>query len=196
MLAASPTRRRPSARPSSLVDRERLPCRAAQRPIWLQGKLAPREAAGFPGQSHLWWPIPLRGGSRVERLSLLSQVGGSKLGDTHWIRMKLMTQLQTEIPDPLRHDLPALLPTGGLTTPTIRLLLDILIGKNGFKSAAMQIQLHDVGSREALLGQAGEKEFIDHAFPRDANPTLLFAHGMGRHHHAAMDAFRPDWHIR
>jgi len=113
-----------------------------------------------------------------------------------FIRMKLMASLQTQIPDPLRHDLPALLPTAGLTTPTIRVLLDILIGQNGFKSAAMQIQLHDVGSREALLGQAGEKEFIDHAFPRDANPTLLFAHGMGRHHHAAMDAFRPDWHIR
>jgi len=110
--------------------------------------------------------------------------------------MKLMTQLQTEIPDPLRHDLPALLPTGGLTTPTIRLLLDILIGKNGFKSAAMQIQLHDVGSREALLGQAGEKEFRDDPFPRDANPALLFGSLMSCHDHAARDAFRSHWHIR
>src|SRR6266536_2987838 len=32
--------------PTPLVDRERMPYRAAQRPIWLQGKLATREAAG------------------------------------------------------------------------------------------------------------------------------------------------------
>src|SRR5438105_7607625 len=60
----------------------------------------------------------------------------------------------------------------------------------------MQIQFHDVRSRETLLGQAGEEKFIDNTFPRDADPTLLFACRMGCHHHAARDAFRPYWHIR
>ncbi len=84
-----------------------------------------------------------------------------------------MTQLQTERRDPLRHDLPALLPTAGRTTPPIGILLDLLIGKNGGVSTAMQRQFHDVASREALLGQAGKEEFRDDPFPRDANPTLL-----------------------
>src|SRR6266516_586027 len=39
---------------SSLVDRERLSCRATQCPIWLEDKLSTREATSFPGQSHLW----------------------------------------------------------------------------------------------------------------------------------------------
>jgi len=46
------------------------------------------------------------------------------------------------------------------------------------------------------LSQAGEEEFVDDAFPRDANPALLFAGWMGRHHHAAMHALRAHWHIR
>jgi hypothetical protein len=33
-----------------------------------------------------------------------------------------MAQLQTEVPHPLRDDLPALLTPGGLTTPAIRVL--------------------------------------------------------------------------
>lgn len=182
--------------PTSFVDRERLPCRAAQRPIWLLGKLSTREATGFPGQRHLWWPISLWGRRDVGHLFVRRRAGRSELGGAHRIRMKLMAQFQAEIPDPLRHDLPALLPTGGLTTPTVWVLLNILIGKNGFKSAAMQIQFHDVGGREALLRPTGEEEFVDDAFSRDANPALLFACRMSCHHHAAMDALRPDWHIR
>src|SRR6266487_1375177 len=107
-----------------------------------------------------------------------------------------MTQFQTEVPDPLCHDLPALLPARGLATPAIRVLFNIFIGKDGFKGTAMQIQLHDIRSREALLGQASEKELIDDASSRDANPALLFTSGMGCHHHPAMDAFWPHWYLR
>ena len=43
----------------------------------------------------------------------------------------------------------------------------------------MQIDFNDVGSGEPLLGQAGEEEFVDDPFPRDANPALLFASPIG-----------------
>ena len=36
--------------------------------------------------------------------------------------MKLMAQVQPEVPHPLRDDLPALLAPGGMTTPAIRVL--------------------------------------------------------------------------
>src|SRR2546423_11888615 len=52
---------------------------------------------------------------------------------------------------------------------------------------------------EAVNGgsrQTGEEEFINHARTRDPNRTLLFASWMGRHHHAARDAIRPQRHIR
>src|SRR6266516_953057 len=83
-----------------------------------------------------------------------------------------------------------------MTTPTIRVLFDILISNNGLNGTTMQIQLHDVRSREALLGQAGKEEFIDDAFSCDTNPALLFASGMSCHDYAAMDAFWSHWHIR
>ena len=60
----------------------------------------------------------------------------------------------------------------------------------------MQIYFNDVGSGEPLLGQAGEEEFVDDTFPRDANPTLLFASWMGCYYHAAVHALWPYWHIR
>src|SRR5450432_197669 len=59
----------------------------------------------------------------------------------------------------------------------------------------MQIQLYNVRSRETLLRQAGEEEFVDQAFPRDTNPTLLFAGRMSCDDDAAMNAFRSHWHI-
>ena len=39
---------------ASLVDRECLPCRATQCPIWLDRKITTRESISFPGERHLW----------------------------------------------------------------------------------------------------------------------------------------------
>ena len=106
-----------------------------------------------------------------------------------------MTQLQAQIPDPLRNALPALLPTAGLTAPAIRVLFSILIGKSRLKGATMEVQFHHVRSRETLLGQAAEEEFVDDAFPRNANPALLFGSLVSCDDDAAMNAFRPYRHI-
>src|SRR5206468_11815 len=91
-----------------LMNTKLLIRRAAQRAIRLEGKILPREAARFPGQSHSSRSVSLnrslRGGLLVRR-----RESRSKLGGAHRIRMQLMAQLQSEVPDPLRHDLPDLL---------------------------------------------------------------------------------------
>ena len=58
-------------------------------------------------------------------------------GGAQGSRLKLMTQLQAEIPDPLTDDLPRFLPGGRMTPPAIRALLLIFIGKHRFKGTTM-----------------------------------------------------------
>src|ERR1700737_2480150 len=108
--------------------------------------------------------------------------------------MKLMPQLQTEIPDPLRHHLPALLSPGGVAAPTIRVLFPILISQSRLKGPTMQIQLDDIGGGERPLWQIREEKFVDNARTCDAHRTFLFACGMGRYHHAARHALRSHRH--
>src|SRR5713226_8357388 len=67
-----------------LMHNQRLASRTAQRAIGLEGKVLTREAASFPGQTHLGGSIA-RGGSRVR----WGRRGGrSKFGCAHGIRMK------------------------------------------------------------------------------------------------------------
>src|SRR5207245_1418017 len=89
-----------------------------------------------------------------------------------------------------------LLTSGRLATPAIGVLFDILIGKSRFKGAAMQVQLDDIGDSERMWWQIGEEEFVDDARARDADPTLLCAGWVGRHHYAALHARRSHRHIR
>jgi hypothetical protein len=49
----------------------------------------------------------------------------------------------------------------------------------------MQVQLHHIAGREALLWEVGEEQFVDHAFACHPNGTLLFPCGMSGHDHAA-----------
>ena len=49
----------------------------------------------------------------------------------------------------------------------------------------MQIQFDDIASREGLLRQRGEEQFVDDTRTREANRTLLVVGWMSRHHHAA-----------
>src|SRR6266516_50397 len=109
--------------------------------------------------------------------------------------MKLMPQFQAQVPHPLRDHLPALLPPGGVAAPPIGVLFGVLIGESRLKGAAMQIQLDDIGGGEDLRRQSREEEFIDDAFPRDANWTLFVAGGMGGHYHATEHARRSHRHL-
>src|SRR5437868_2137029 len=75
---------------SALLMREQLlGSLATQRPIGLESKVLPREAASFPGQAHLRRSIA-RGGCRLRRSRGERR---SKFGGAHPVRMKLMPQL-------------------------------------------------------------------------------------------------------
>src|SRR5690242_15759287 len=100
----------------------------------------------------------------------------------------MMSQLQAQVPDPLRHDLPALLPPGGMAAPAIGVAFLILIGKRWFKGATMQVQFDNISSREGLLWKVAEKEFVDHTRPREANGTLLLGSLMSGNDHTAGNA--------
>ena len=113
-----------------LLRNKRLTSRTAQRSIRLEGKVSTREAALFPGQGHGCRSIPLGGRRQVSRLFACRRESGSKLGGAHGIRMKLMAQFQAQVPHPLADDLPCLLTTRGVTTPAIRVLLQVFIGQS------------------------------------------------------------------
>src|SRR5712671_5164533 len=106
-----------------------------------------------------------------------------------------MPQLQAEVPHPLRHHLPALLPPGGVAAPAIGVDFLILIGKRWFKGATMQVQFDNISSSEGLLRQVAEKEFVDHTRPREANGTLLLASRMSGNDHTAGDALGSHRHL-
>jgi hypothetical protein len=86
--------------------------------------------------------------------------------------MKLLAQLEAQIPHPLTDQLPALLPGRGVTTPAVGVLFQICIGEHCFKSAPMQIQPHHISRRESCLGQSGKEQFVDQSFTRGAHRTL------------------------
>jgi hypothetical protein len=62
---------------------------------------------------------------------------------------------------PLRDELPGLLTTRRVRTPTVGVLFLVFIGKGRFKGSTMQIEGDDIGSGASALGQIGEEEFVD-----------------------------------
>src|SRR5690242_6707934 len=96
-----------------------------------------------------------------------------------------MPQLQTEVPEPLREDLPGFLSAGGVRTPAIGILFAILIGERGFKGTTMQIDRYDIRSGEGLLRQPRQEQFVDDPVALDTNPVLCWPGRMGCYHQAA-----------
>ena len=174
------------------VCRKFLIGRTAQRAIVLEGEVLPRETANFEGGGNRGLAIA----TGVELLLFGLGQRRSKLGGAYRIRMQLVPQLQTEVPHPLRHHLPALLSPGRVRAPAIGILFGILICQRRFKGAAMQVQFDHIGSGERLLRQVGKKEFVNDVRTRDANRTLLVACWMGRHHHAAWYALGSHRYLR
>ena len=81
----------------------------------------------------------------------------------HGSGRKALADFQAEIPDPLAEDLPELLPTRGMRTPAIGILLDVFIGQNRFKGPAMQIQIQHIFGGKSRSGKSGDEQFVNHA---------------------------------
>jgi len=65
----------------------------------------------------------------------------SEFGGPHGSGRKALSEFQAKIPDPLAQDLPELLPTRGMRTPAIGILLLIFIGQHRLKRSPMEIQV-------------------------------------------------------
>src|SRR5712691_2767442 len=126
---------------------KRLAGWTAQRPIRLEGEVLSREMTRFPGQGNRRLAIALY--RSLIHCGLCDRE--SKLGRAYRSRLQHMTQFQTEVPDPLRDDLPGFLPGGSVRTPSVGLLLQVLISKLWLKGPTMQIEGHDIGSGEPFL---------------------------------------------
>ena len=136
-----------------LLDTKLLARWTVKRAIRLESKVLPRETACFPGQSDFCRSVSLdRRSLRLELPWNRRCKGRSKLRRAHGIRMKLMAQLQAEVPDPLADQLPCFLSHGCMTDPPVGVLLLVFISQRCFKSPTMQIQLNDIGGGECLLG--------------------------------------------
>src|SRR5260370_2333920 len=87
--------------------------RTGQRPVGLEGEVLAREPIRFPGQGDRRLAIALH------RCLLSCGLcdGGSKLGRAHRRRLKHMPQFQTEVPDPMRDNLPRFLCSVRMRTP-------------------------------------------------------------------------------
>jgi hypothetical protein len=168
-------------------------CWTPQGSIRLEGKVSSREAASFPGGGDSGGSIPRRGSRRSKGgwrhglLGVLLREGRRKLGGAQRLRSKFVPQFESEVPGPLGHDLPDFLPPGRVTTPAIRLLLDVFVFQGRFKGTAMQVKRHDIRGGEGTLGEIGQEEFIDHAVADNSDLPFLFLFGwggMGRHNDA------------
>lgn len=146
----------PIAFSASLMGDQRLASRTTERAIRLERNVLTGKAPCFPRRTHVRGSIA-RGGNRVW------WSGRRTLGRADWIRMQLMSQLQAEVPDPLRDDLPALLARCGVACPAVWVEFLIFVGQRVFKRTAMQIQRHNISGSERMLRQVRQEEFIHHA---------------------------------
>ena len=156
---------------------EQLACRAAHGPFWLEGEVLAREVPGLPGPPHHRRSVALR------LLALFDCV--SKLRRPQRSRSELMTEFESEVPEPLGDDLPRFLSSRGVTTPAVGVKFLVFIGKGWLKGAPMQVQGDDIGSREGTLRQSSEEQFVDDSVTCEANAALHLACRMGCHHNTA-----------
>ena len=102
----------------------------------------------------------------------------SKFRQPHGRGREMLSELQTQIPEPLIHNVPELLTTGGARTPTICVLFSILVREDGLKCAPMQVESKDISTGEGSLRCGREKQFIH--CPSTQNPNGWFVGRCGR----------------
>src|SRR5260221_9078177 len=85
--------------------------------------------------------------ARERQVSFPVQAQQSWLWQIRWYTARTrraLPQFQTQVPHPLREDLAKLLAARRMGIPSIRVLLDILIGKHRLKRSSVQIQIKHI----------------------------------------------------
>ena len=107
-----------------------------------------------------------------------------------------MAQLQAQVPDPLREDLPGFLsgwPRENTSDPG---LAPGRIGEGILERAAMQVECDHISRRESCLRHVGQEEFVDQASTFNADTRLFLRGRMGRHYDPAALPRRSHSQIR
>src|SRR6266849_6674272 len=162
---------------STLLRVEWVIGRTPQRSIWLQCEIGSGKSFGersacplsrpiADGCICLYWLTRLHWLTRLYRLITL-RIG--QFCHTHGRSRHLLPELQAQIPDPLREDLPELLPIGRMRHPAIRVLFLIFIGEHRFKGPAMQVEIKHISGCEGVWRDSGEELFIDDPVPQRAD---------------------------
>lgn len=112
--------------PALLGGTQRLAFWTVQHAVGLEGEIVPREAPSLPRQSNGRRAVALHRwllGSGLWRFCH----GRGKLGGAQRLWLELMAQFESEVPGPLRHDVPGFLPPGRVRAPAVRVLLSVFI---------------------------------------------------------------------
>jgi hypothetical protein len=72
-----------------------------------------------------------------------------------------MAELKPQIPDPLTHHLPELLPAGLVRTPAVGVLFLVFIRQDRLEGAALMIQREDILWEQCSRRQRGQKQLVD-----------------------------------
>jgi hypothetical protein len=107
-----------------------------------------------------------------------------------------MPKCETEIPDPLAHNLPEFLPRLRVGAPAIGVFFDIFIGKHGLESAASVVQIQQILDEKPRSVQIGEEELID-PLPHALAYLHLLVWGrcrMSSHNHPNVRQALPQFH--
>jgi hypothetical protein len=106
-----------------------------------------------------------------------------KLGLTHRSRLPLLAEVLTDVPCPLRQDLPELLTVGRVRAPAITVLLPILIGEHRLEAPPMQVELHHIGGGKTKSREGRKEQFVDHPIAGCADRTGRGSGRMGGNNH-------------
>src|SRR5947209_7262033 len=134
-----------------------------QRSIWLQSEIGSGKSFGEGAACPLSRPIADRRIClhRLTRLHRLINLSIGQFCHTHGRSRHVLAELQAQIPEPLREDLPELLPTGRMRNPAVRVLFSIFIGEDRLKGASMQVQIKHVGGTEGVWWDGSKELLID-----------------------------------
>jgi hypothetical protein len=107
-----------------------------------------------------------------------------------------MTQFETEVPEPLRDDLPRLLSGGRVTTPASLSSCSLSSSAScGSKAPRCKYRATTSAAVKARLSQSGEEQLVDDPVTCEANAALRLACRMGRHYDAATQPLRSHSHL-
>jgi hypothetical protein len=107
----------------------------------------------------------------------------------------LLPQLQADIPDPLREDLPELLATRRVGDPAVAILFLIFLGEHSFKGTSMQVEMKHIRGRKGLWWHGAQEDLANQSVFGDANSGRSGSDRVGGNDHTHTRSGWGKWNI-